>query len=105
MAKVIEAERLRERIFSIVRGNPSLMSNSIPAEIGTSWRIGQELVWHVEELFESLSRDVWRECGKSWGVRDLEKAFKLYLRYPKLEMLSERCAGRNALTLDELLDF
>ena len=108
MAKAIDRtahERLRERIFSIARGNPYLTGNSIPNEIGTSWRIGQELMWHAEDLLEGLSLDLWKECGKSWPIRDLEKSFRLYLRYPTLELLSEKCAGRSAVRLDEVLDF
>jgi len=108
MAKAIDGtsyERLRERIFSIARGNPNLAGSSIPVEIGASWRIGQELFWHAEDLLEFLSQELWRECGKAWGVRDLEKSIRLYRRYPTLEGLSARCAGRSAVSLDELLDF
>jgi len=62
-------------------------------------------MWHAEDLLESLSHDLWSECGKSWRVRELEKSVRLYLKYPTLEGLSERCAGRSAVSLNELLDF
>ena len=102
---VMTYKALMQRIILIAEMKRFVMGDFIPDEIGIYWRIGQTLAWHAEDLLENLALDLRRRSGKCWQARDLAKMVQLYLRYPTVEGLSGRCAGRKRdMNLNELLD-
>lgn len=90
----LDYETIKKKIFEVAKTDQPFLGESIPLELARSWRVGQILFWHAEELLEALAFDLRRECARPWHVRNLTAMVQFYLRYPTVEKLASGCAGQ-----------